>query len=110
MTDRLSLLLDCRELLGKVLDSVAEEAGLGDRSVEKACFVDICHLRQVQPEVAFLDHECGHHLTKGPRRDFSRPEGEVSRCTQLLQHRLVRTTLVQFFQRLGLIDLQGGHG
>ncbi|RXN18989.1 Meckel syndrome type 1-like protein [Labeo rohita] len=74
--DRLSLLLYCRELLGEVLDSVAEEAGLGDGSVEKACFVDICHLRQVQPEVAFLDHERGHHLTRGPRGDRLLPSGD----------------------------------
>lgn len=32
----LSLLLDCRELLRKVLDTAAEEAGLRDRVVEKA--------------------------------------------------------------------------
>ncbi len=34
----LGLLLYCRELLGTVLDSVAEQSSLGDESVEKAHF------------------------------------------------------------------------
>ncbi|KAL0164041.1 hypothetical protein M9458_039794, partial [Cirrhinus mrigala] len=36
--NRLRLLLDCRELLGKVLDCVTKQAGLGDGCVEKADF------------------------------------------------------------------------
>lgn len=56
MFDRLSLLLYYRELLGKALDSVAEKAGLGDGGVEKANFVGLFHLSQVQPEMTFLDN------------------------------------------------------
>ncbi len=55
--DRLSLLLHCWELPGKALDSVAEQPSLGDGSVEKACFVDVLHLCQVEPEMALLDHQ-----------------------------------------------------
>ncbi|MGL5828610.1 MAG: hypothetical protein ACRC0L_03450 [Angustibacter sp.] len=56
MFNRLSLLLDRRELLGKVLDGVAEQASMGDGHVEKACFVGVGHLRHVKPKMAFLDH------------------------------------------------------
>ncbi|MGL5828006.1 MAG: hypothetical protein ACRC0L_00370 [Angustibacter sp.] len=94
MFDGLRLSLHCRELLGEVLGSVAEEADLGDGGVKKACFVDVSHLRQVQPEVALLDHDSGHHLTKGPHHDLRRPESEVGPCAQFLHHTLVRTTLV----------------
>ncbi len=55
--DRLSLLLHCWELPGRALDSVAEQPSLGDGSVEKACFVDVLHLCQVEPEMALLDHQ-----------------------------------------------------
>lgn len=40
------LILDCQELLGKVLYSVAEEASLGVGSIKKANFVCISHLSQ----------------------------------------------------------------
>lgn len=38
--DRLRLLLDCQELLGEVLDSIAKKAGLGDGGVEKVNLVE----------------------------------------------------------------------
>ncbi len=47
--DSLGLLLYCRELLGTVLDSVAEQSSLGDESVEKAHFVDIAPLSKAEP-------------------------------------------------------------
>ncbi len=56
--DRLSLLLCSQELLGHVLDCVAEEAGLGHGGLEEPNFVP--HVDQTQPEVALLDHKCGH--------------------------------------------------
>jgi hypothetical protein len=93
----LSLLLHCRELLGKALDSVAEQPSLGDGCVEKACFVDVLHLGQVEPEMALLDHKSGHRLPEGPRRDFRRPKGEISRRAQLLHQPRVGTTLVHLF-------------
>ncbi len=70
--DRLGLLLYRRELLGKALDSVAEQPRLGDGGVEKACLVDVLHLCQVEPEMALLDHHGGHRLPEGPRCDFRR--------------------------------------
>ncbi len=45
----LGLLLYCRELLGTVLDSVAEQSSLGDESVEKAHFVDFAPLSKAEP-------------------------------------------------------------
>ncbi|MGL5829790.1 MAG: hypothetical protein ACRC0L_09520 [Angustibacter sp.] len=56
MLNRLGLLLDRRELLGEVLDGVAEQANMGDGRVEKACFVGVGHLRHVKPKMALLDH------------------------------------------------------
>ncbi|XP_048066497.1 uncharacterized protein LOC125280192 [Megalobrama amblycephala] len=106
----LRLLLHCRELLSEVLDSVPEEAGLGDGGVKKASFVDIPHLSQVQPKMPFLNHQGGHRLTQGAHRDFHRPEGEVGRRAQLLQQPWLSTTLVQLFQSFRLMDLQDGHG
>ncbi len=47
--DSLGLLLYWRELLGTVLDSVAEQSSLGDESVEKAHFVDIAPLSKAEP-------------------------------------------------------------
>lgn len=44
----LGLLLCCRELLDEVMDSITEEAGLGDWGVEKANFVGLPHLSLVQ--------------------------------------------------------------
>lgn len=41
MLDDLRLLLDCQELLGKVLHSVTEEATLRDGSIKKANFVSV---------------------------------------------------------------------
>ncbi len=49
LLDSLGLLLYCRELLGTVLDSVAEQSSLGDESVEKAHFVDIAPLSKAEP-------------------------------------------------------------
>ncbi len=69
----LGLLLYCRELLGTVLDSVAEESRLGDESVEEAHFVDIAPLNKAEPLMVLLDHTCGHPLPEGLRCDFSRP-------------------------------------
>ncbi len=68
--DRLGLLLYRRELLCKALNGVAEQPCLGDGGIEKACLVDVLHLCQVEPEMAFLDHHGGHRLPEGPRRDF----------------------------------------
>ncbi len=70
--DRLGLLLYRRELLGKVLDGVAEQPCLGVGCVEKVCLVDVLHLYQLEPEMALLDHHGGHRLPEGPRRDFRR--------------------------------------
>lgn len=83
----LSLLLDYRELLGKVLDSVAEEAKMG--GVKKADFIG-----EVQSEMAFLDHQSGHRLAEGPWRDFRCPEGKVSGCAQFLQQPQSRAAVV----------------
>ncbi len=47
--DGLGLLLYCRELLGTVLDSVAEQSSLGDESIEKVHFVDIAPLSKAEP-------------------------------------------------------------
>lgn len=58
--DHLCLLLYCRELMVKVLDSVAEEAGLEDGCIEKVNFVSIAHLHQVHPKMALLDYHCRH--------------------------------------------------
>ena len=71
----LSLLLYCRELLGTALDSVAAQASLGDGSVKKVHFVNVSHLDQAEPEMALLDHQSGHRLPEGLRRDLHRPEG-----------------------------------
>ncbi len=65
--DSLGLLLYCRELLDTVLDSVVEQTSLGDESIEKARFVDIAPLSKAEPQMALLDHKCGH------RCDFRRP-------------------------------------
>ncbi len=70
--DRLGLLLYRRELLGEALDGVAEQPCLGDGGVEKACFVGVLHLCQVEPEMVLLDHHGGHRLPEGPHRDFCR--------------------------------------
>ncbi len=71
----LGLLLYCRELLGTVLDSVAEETRLGDESVEEAHFVDIAPLNKAEPLMVLLDHTCGHRLPEGLRCDFFPPVG-----------------------------------
>ncbi len=97
-------------MLGKALKSVAEQSSLGDGSIKKACFVDVLHLCQVEPEMALLDNESGHRLPEDHRHDFRRPGGEVSRCTQLLHHPRVGTTLVHLFQCLGSVYLQDSHG
>ncbi len=101
--DHLGLLLHCRELLGKALDSVAEQPSLGDGGIEKACSVDVLHLCQVEPEMALLDHHSGHRLPEGPCRD-------IRRRAQLLHQPRVGTTLVHFFECLGLVNLQDRHG
>ncbi len=54
--DRLCLLLCCRELLGKALDSVAEEAGLWHGSIQELYFLLLLHVSETQPEMALLDH------------------------------------------------------
>ncbi len=68
----LGLLLYRRELLSEALDGVAEQPSPGDGGIEKACLVDVLHLRQVEPEMALLDHHGGHRFPKGLRRDFRR--------------------------------------
>ena len=60
MFNRLSLLLGGRELLGKVLDRTAEEAGLGKGGVEQTGPLGVPHFRQVQPKVTLLNHASGH--------------------------------------------------
>lgn len=64
------LLLNCRELLGKVLDSVVKEARLLDGGVKKVNIVAIPHISKVEPELLFLDHHKGHRLAESPRRDL----------------------------------------
>lgn len=59
--DGLSLLLNCRELLAKALDSVGEQASQADVSVRKADFVNISHFCQVKPVMTLLDHQGRHH-------------------------------------------------
>jgi hypothetical protein len=71
--DSLRLLLYCQELLGTVLDSVAEQSSLGDESVEKAHFVDNAPLNKAEPKMALLDHQCEHRLPEGLRCDFHHP-------------------------------------
>lgn len=72
MLDGLHLLLVCRELLGKVLNSIVKETTLRDGSIKKANFVSVPYLHKVKPEMAFLDDHGGHCLTESPHRDFSR--------------------------------------
>ncbi len=49
---RLGLLQYCRNLLGTVLDSVAEQTSLGDESVEKTYFVSVASSkRALEPQV-----------------------------------------------------------
>lgn len=98
MFNGLSLLLYCRELLSKVLDSVVEQANLGDESVKKVYFVSVSHLDQVESEMMLLKHQGGHHLSEGQCLDFSR-------CAQLLHRPRVSTTLVHLFECLGLVNL-----
>lgn len=54
MSDGLRLLLCSRELLGEVLNCIAEEAALGDRGVEESILVGLPHIRQVQPEATIV--------------------------------------------------------
>ncbi len=54
--NRLSLLLCCRELLGKALDRVAEEAGLRHGSIQELHLLLLLHVSETQPEMALLDH------------------------------------------------------
>ncbi len=70
--DCLCLLLHHRELLGKALDGVAEKPRQGDGDIEKACFVNVLHVCQVEAEMALLDHHGGHRLPELPCRDFRR--------------------------------------
>ncbi|XDV17620.1 hypothetical protein PO909_023452 [Leuciscus waleckii] len=65
---------------------------------------------QVEPKVALLDHQGGHHLTDGMSAFFGRPEVEVSCRTELPEELWVSTTLVHVHERLGLVDLQERHG
>ncbi len=101
--------LDRLSLLGKALNNVAEQPSLGDGSFEKAYFVNILNLFQVEPDMVLLDHQSGLRLPEGLQHDFRHPEGEVSQ-TQLLHQPRVRTTLVHLFQCLDLVDLQNSHG
>ncbi len=60
VTACLILFLYRRGLLGKVLDYVAKEAGLG---IKEPDFVGIPHVGQTQPEMAFLDQQSGRRTT-----------------------------------------------
>ncbi len=68
----------CRELLGTVLDSVAEQSSLGDESVEKAPLVDFAPLSQGRA----LDGALGPHLWTSPSRR-ARSVAERSSCFNL---------------------------
>lgn len=70
MFNGLCLLLYCRERLGKVLDSVTEEATLRDGHVEKANFVCVPFLSKVQPEMPLMDQHIGHRPGLSPHRDL----------------------------------------
>lgn len=67
--DGLCLLLDCRELLGKVPST--EKASLRDRGVKNASLVSDPHLSKVVPEMSLLDHQGGHRPAEGLRCDLS---------------------------------------
>lgn len=75
--DGLCLFSVCREVLGKSstvwLKRVAWEMG----GVKKAHFILIAHLRKVQPEVPFLDHQSGHCLVEVSRCDLSHTEPKL---------------------------------
>lgn len=73
------------ELVGKVLHSVAKEAGLGNGSIKKTDFVCVPHLSQVQPEMAFLDYQ-GSPLTQDPRSDCRCSESKTGRHAQFLHY------------------------
>lgn len=73
--DGLCLLLDCQELLGKVLNSVAKEAILRDGGAKKANLEGVHHLIKVEPEMAFQHSwtlHGRHCLAVSPRRDLQR--------------------------------------
>lgn len=70
MFNSIRLLLYWRERLGKVLDSVTEEATLRDAGVERANFVCVPHLSKVQSEMPLMDHHSGHRLAENLRRDI----------------------------------------
>lgn len=70
MFDGLCLLLDCRELLGKVLNSVGEEATLRDGGTEKANLVTVPHLSKVELEIVFLHYQGGHRLAESLHHDL----------------------------------------
>lgn len=78
----------CQELLGKVFDSIPEEA-------KKVNLVIVTHLSKVESEMSFMDHHDGYRLAESSHRNHHR-----------LQTRL-RTTLMQIFYCLGL---QAGYG
>ncbi|XDV50693.1 hypothetical protein PO909_019709 [Leuciscus waleckii] len=107
--DGLSLLLYSRELLGEVLDRVAEEAGLGHGGVKEPELVGLPHVGQTQPEMAFLDHQGGHRTTHRPRGHLRRTTRKVRRDSKFLKNLGIVTTLVQVLQCLGLMDLQQRH-
>ncbi|XDV23970.1 hypothetical protein PO909_028294, partial [Leuciscus waleckii] len=109
VSDGLSLLLYSRELLGEVLDRVAEEAGLGHGGFKEPELVGLPHVGQTQPEMAFLDHQGGHRTTHRPRGHLRRTKREVRRDTKFLKNLGIVTTLVQVLQCLGLMDLQQRH-
>ncbi len=65
---------------------------------------------RLSQRVVLLDHQGGHRLPERLRRDLHHPEGEIGQRAQLLHQSRVRTTLVQFFERLGLVHLQESRG
>ncbi len=84
--DHLSLLLCCWKLLGKALDSIAEEAGLWHGSIQELYILLLLHVSETQAvsEVVLLDHKRGHHTTQRLCSHFRRSEREVRRSTQLM--------------------------
>ncbi len=48
------------------------------RDLEEPNFVGVPYVDQTQPEVALLDHKCGHRTTQSTRGDIHRLEREIS--------------------------------
>ncbi len=81
MLDRLTLLLCSPELLGHVTGCVAED---------ELCLCP--YVNQTQPEVALLDHKCGHCTNQRPCHNLRRFWCEVRYGTELFRNFRIVTT------------------